>query len=340
MTGARKYLGMAAGAVLFCMSGVAQSPLVTVLNIELANQTIYEGDVFDYSKLASDPNPVSPTPPSLKTFATFTVIADIVRVNGKPGKGTMLEITRAIRISPNPTPGVAMADTTRGGLYDFNFEFQQADGTPIGSIRSGGAGQGPPPPGAIKTIGAANHPILGGTGAFLGVRGYQGSPPGGSQNVTGAYQTSVAEDPINRRLRAGGSAFQTMYIIPMFWPEVVKTTNGLAVVHSSDFSLVTPAKPARSGEILTLFATGLGPTLPGLEPGAVFTANPLQVANSPIEVIVSGLSAQVLYAGGYPGTADTYQVNFQVPDGVASGTASLQMTAAWIAGSTVHIPVQ
>jgi len=323
---------------LFCSSTFAADPPITILNIELANETLYVGDVSDYSKLASDPNPVPPAQPSNRNFGTTIVIADIVLVNGKPAKGTMIEHTRAIRLSPNPTAGVATADTTRYGIYDFNFEFQRADGAPIGSIRSGGAGQGPPPPGAIKTIASANHPILGGTGAFLGVRGYQGAAPGST--VAGAYQASVAEDPINRRSRGGGPAYHTMYIIPMFWPEVVTTANGPAVVHSTDFSLVTSAKPARGGEILSLFATGLGPTNPGLEAGAVFAASPLQVATSPIEVFVGDQSAEVLYAGGYPGTTSAYQVNFRMPPGIAPGMANLRMTAAWIGGSTVQIPVQ
>jgi uncharacterized protein (TIGR03437 family) len=36
---------------------------------------------------------------------------------------------------------------------------------------------------------------------------------------------------------------------------------------ASDFTRVTAAKPARSGETLTLLASGLGPTRPGVDPG-------------------------------------------------------------------------
>ena len=98
---------------LFCSSAFAADPPVTILNIELANETLYLGDVSDYSKLASDPNPVPFTQPSNRNFGTTIVIADIVLVNGKPAKGTMIEHTRAIRLSPNPTAGVATADITR-----------------------------------------------------------------------------------------------------------------------------------------------------------------------------------------------------------------------------------
>ena len=274
--------------------------------------------------------------------APVWVISDIVAVNGKPAKGTMVERVSILHLSPTAPPGDTIADTFRTGLYDFNFEIQQADGTPIGSIRSGGVGGGAPPPGAIKAVAVANHPILGGTGAFLGVRGYQGSPPASpaGNNMTLARTASFSEDPANRRILGGGPAHHTLYIIPMFWPKILTTRNGPAIVHASDYALVTTAKPAESGEILTLFATGLGPTRPGLELGDTFTAAPLQVANSPVDVTVNGAAAEVLYAGGYPGTTNTYQVDFRLPSGITSGTASLQITAAWIGGPEVKIPVQ
>jgi uncharacterized protein (TIGR03437 family) len=131
-----------------------------------------------------------------------------------------------------------------------------------------------------------------------------------------------------------------VYLIPLLKPEIVITRNGPAIVHASDSSLVTASKPAKGGEVLTLYATGLGPTRPALEPGKVFTADPLQLTNSSIEVSVGGQLAEVLYAGGYPGSSDAFQVNFRIPNGVAPGTPSLQLTAAFIPGGTVGIPVQ
>ena len=130
------------------------------------------------------------------------------------------------------------------------------------------------------------------------------------------------------------------HLIPMFRPEIVTTANGPAVVHADDFSLVTPAKPARSGETLTLFASGLGPTRPGVNPGQPFTADPAQIVNSPVELTIDGKAAEVLYAGGDPGAVDRYQVNFRVPEGMIAGLAAVQLTSAWIGGPEVKIAVQ
>ena len=129
-------------------------------------------------------------------------------------------------------------------------------------------------------------------------------------------------------------------MIPMSRPEVTKLPSGPAITHSSDFSLVTAAKPATQGEILSLFATGLGPVIPGVDPGQPFPSSPLAVVNSPVEVIVNGKAAEVLSAVGYPGAVDGYQVNFRVPPDTAKGPAIIQVTAAWISGAPVSIPVQ
>jgi uncharacterized protein (TIGR03437 family) len=123
-------------------------------------------------------------------------------------------------------------------------------------------------------------------------------------------------------------------------PQVLTTASGPAVTHSSDFSSVTSSNPAAAGEVLSLFATGLGPTVPSVDPGQPFPSSPAATVNSPIEVKVNGNSAEVLGAVGFPGSLDGYQVNFRVPAGVAKGTATIQVSAAWIAGPAVQITVK
>ena len=115
---------------------------------------------------------------------------------------------------------------------------------------------------------------------------------------------------------------------------------GPAIAHSGDFSLVTASKPAAQGEILSIFATGLGPVVPGVDPGRPFPASPLAVVNSPVEVTVNGKAAEVIGAVGYPGAVDAYQVNFRVPPDTARGPATIQVTAAWVSGTPVSIPMQ
>ena len=189
------------------------------------------------------------------------------------------------------------------------------------------------PCGAPKTA-SPRFLEVGGTGAFLGARGQ-------AATIMNTHRsTSTLENPINRRTFPAGLWKLVVQVIPMRTPEVGLTTTGPAIVHSSDFSLVTAAKPARAGEVLTLFASGLGPTRPGVDPGQAFTASPAQIVSSPIDVLVNGKAGEVLYSGGYPNTVDNYPVNFRMPDGVTSGLASVQLSAAWVVGAEVKISVQ
>lgn len=150
----------------------------------------------------------------------------------------------------------------------------------------------------------------------------------------------MTEDPANRRTHGGAKEKFVLDVIPAFVPQIVTTAGGPAVTHSSDFSLVTTSKPAAAGEILSVFMTGLGPTRPGIDPGQPFPQSPLQTVNSPVAVTVNGEPAQVTAAVGLPGSMDGHQVNFRVPPNAARGTASLQVSAAWIAGAPLMINIQ
>jgi len=128
-------------------------------------------------------------------------------------------------------------------------------------------------------------------------------------------------------------------VSPMVLPQIVTIATGPAIFHA-DFSPVTAAKPATSGEVLIVTATGLGPTVPGIDPGQPFPSNTILQVNSPLTVSVNGKPADIINGIGWPGQVDTYRVDFRVPDGTTPGTAMIQLTVAWIAGSSVNIPIQ
>jgi uncharacterized protein (TIGR03437 family) len=133
-----------------------------------------------------------------------------------------------------------------------------------------------------------------------------------------------------------------LYLIPMSRPEIQATATGPAVYHAADFSPVTATSPARGGEILIAGARNLGSTRPELLPpgSRPFKADPIEVVNSPVEVTVNGKEAEVINRVGWPGTYDLYRVDFRVPSGLPPGKATVQLTAAWIPGTPVEIPVQ
>ena len=338
-------LATALCAAALSHGGWAQvAPPLALMEIETANQVQYVEDISDVSKFANDPSMTiacygsSGRPECANqrlTFHAFLVLADIVAVNGQAVKGTAVIRGRRIQATPTPNPGMAIADVARQTIQDMTYEILTVDGRAIGTIMFLGLGLGSSPPGAPPFTPGGNYTIVGGTGAFLGVRGQATGHV--DQNVRLA---SIAEDPASRHKNGGGAAGLVLQLIPMTRPEIVTTPTGPAVTHSSDFTLVAASKPAAAGEILSLFATGLGPTVPAVDPGQPFPSNPLAAVNSPVDVSVNGKSAEVLAAVGFPGVVDGYQVNFRVPADAAKGMATIQVSAAWITGPPVNVPIQ
>jgi hypothetical protein len=316
----------------------AQMP-PAVLRIDTANFVRYDQETADWTKYGTSPGIVTLAPGHLPPFGSYISLADVVSVNGKPVKGVRVLRGLNTNFAINAVPKQAVADIAGSPYFDQLFVIQNLDGTVIGTIIVTGQQITDPAP-AASGLGGWGTVVVGGSGAFLGVTGQGCGVSGGGTPPGGARVSSVTEDPANRRINGGGATYSVLCLIPRTRPEVVTNAAGPAIVHANDYSLVTPSKPANPGEILTLFATGLGPTRPGVDPGQPFTADPQQLVIAPVEVLVNGKSSQVLYAGGYPGAVDGYQVNFRVPDNATPGMASVQMTSAWIPGPEAKMVTQ
>jgi len=318
-----------------CKTVSGQGSSSVILNVNTENSVVYLDDVSDVSRFATNLNVTAAV--VARNFQQSIVMADIVSVNGQPAKGVVLFSIRTINLRTAPTPGQAIADVMRTNTQSGTFEILSANGTPVGTIMTSGlGGAGPAPAGAPLAVNQGNNTIVGGTGAFLGARGQQGQAV--TSQTIGNRQASMTEDPANRRQNGGGKLQFVLDVIPMFRPEVILTQGFPSVTHSN--GVLVEAQPARSGEILSLFATGLGPTLPGIDPGKTFTANPVQIVNSPVQVTVNGRPAEVLSAVGVPDTVDTYKVDFLLPSALGSGPATIQVTSGFIPGPEFQIPVR
>ena len=315
----------------YCRLARGQTPIV--LTLETDNVVSYETDTPDLTKYATNPN-ITPAVP-FRNFTSGTMLGDNVSINGEPVKGlyTSRVITMIASPTPNPATGGAIADSTHASARYQIFEILKTDSTPIGTIMVVGMYSGITPGSPSGVTG--DWAVVGGTGAFLGVRGQMGS----RANVVNPRIASVVEEPANRRINGGGKIVAVFTLYPMLIPQVVITHAGPAI-HSSDFTLVSESKPISAGEVVLLFMTGLGPTQPGVDPGQPFAESPVQVVNSPIDVRVNGESAEVLEAVGVPGSLDCYRLTFTVPKNTARGLARVQVSVAWIPGTPIGIAIR
>jgi uncharacterized protein (TIGR03437 family) len=86
-------------------------------------------------------------------------------------------------------------------------------------------------------------------------------------------------------------------------------------------------QPIAAGEIMEIYATGLGPV----------NANGLSV---PVSVTVGGQNAEVLFAGLAPGFSGLYQINIRVSAGTPSGNQALQITQGSVRSNTPLVRVR
>jgi uncharacterized protein (TIGR03437 family) len=115
---------------------------------------------------------------------------------------------------------------------------------------------------------------------------------------------------------------------------------GYAAAEHDDGSLVTPSNPAQVGESVSVYATGFGDVQPGVADGSAAPADPLSNATNEITAAVGGVTAPVYYAGLAPGFVALYQLNLQIPDGVANGDNFLDISGPDSYSSEALIPVE
>ncbi|HYK92379.1 MAG TPA: hypothetical protein VE398_26695 [Acidobacteriota bacterium] len=309
----------------------------TILQVDVQNVVVYVGDV-SFDKLVSNPGVtnVSPLP-----FSQSTGLGDVVGVNGKPARGLWMLRATPVLTTPTPGPGsgIAIADSARLAEVTQSVEIMKPDLTSIGTIMAAGPGFGANPPGSPLATHLSNNCVTGGTGAYLGARGQLGTT--GLHPDAPVRFASASENPALRRVNGGGILNFIVHVIPYLAPEVIYLADYLpAVFHTSDQTLVTSANPAVAGEVLALTVKGLGPTIPNVDPGQPFPTTSVCIVNSPVEALVNGESAAVVFAGGEPGRVDIYDVEFRLPTNAKSGLANVQLISGFIKGAPFEISIQ
>ena len=114
--------------------------------------------------------------------------------------------------------------------------------------------------------------------------------------------------------------------------------NLLAAALHADFSVVTPSNPARPGEVILLFVTGLGPTSPAVGTNVPGPIPPAVTVNDPL-VLVAGVEAEVLGSFYAPKLSTAYQINFRIPIILPSGNAILQVSIVGAESQESLIPI-
>jgi uncharacterized protein (TIGR03437 family) len=136
------------------------------------------------------------------------------------------------------------------------------------------------------------------------------------------------------------SAPQTIFL-DAFAPGIFTTTQqGIgraAALHEDGFSPITGQNPARLGEVITLFATGLGATSPPLGTGEPASGQTTLVTPT---VLIGGLPADVQFSGAAPGYVGLNQINVGIPANATTGPdVPIVLTIGGKQSNEVTLPV-
>jgi len=159
-------------------------------------------------------------------------------------------------------------------------------------------------------------------------------------NIQVAFEVNAPSDQTivtidNNGALASFANVQTFRVQPGFFQVPDSGRLIVAALHL-DFSRVTDANPARPGDVILLFLTGLGPLLDPV--GTNVPGSGERTVENPV-VTIDGVEQVVLGSFYAPGLISGYQVNMVIGPGAAIGDRILQLIAGGIAGEQAIIPI-
>lgn len=126
-------------------------------------------------------------------------------------------------------------------------------------------------------------------------------------------------------------------------PAMFQMAPGAVVATHLNGSVVSSDAPARAGEIVNLWATGLGQTNPDLEDGVLPAAAQWLSLLGEFGIRINGTAVDpgsILYAGVAPGYAGLYQVNLRLPDPLPADPEIRMEMGAMLSPPAVVLPAR
>jgi uncharacterized protein (TIGR03437 family) len=126
-------------------------------------------------------------------------------------------------------------------------------------------------------------------------------------------------------------------------PSLFASQTSYAIATHLDGSLISSTSPAKPGEWVVLYGTGMGPTIPGQLAYELPTAiAPLQDMNL-FSVLLNGTAVDhkaIYYAGIAPGNAGLYQVNLKLPDNAPANPQIQISSEGFLSPAGIFLAVQ
>lgn len=104
--------------------------------------------------------------------------------------------------------------------------------------------------------------------------------------------------------------------------------------------VATVASPARRGDVISIYANGLGAVSGNVSSGEPSPASPLAETLASPTVTIGGRQAQVLFSGLAPFFVGLYQLNVVIPADTPSGVQPVVITQNGISSKQANVPIE
>ena len=164
----------------------------------------------------------------------------------------------------------------------------------------------------------------------------------GQQQINFQVPWEVAGKPTASIAVVNNGTTGAVSVVPVLatQPAVFSYSSGAntfgAILHAN-FQLADTAHPAKAGEVVLIYCTGLGVVSSAPEDGAAGNG---QSTTATSTATIGGAAAPVSFSGLAPGFVGLYQVNAKVPSGLKSGNQAVVVAIGGSSSKSVLLPVQ
>jgi len=123
-------------------------------------------------------------------------------------------------------------------------------------------------------------------------------------------------------------------------PAFFEVGSGAVAALDANYQLVSSSNPAGGGQVVMLFANGLGPVTNQPATGEPAPYDPLAETLTKPVVTIGGRSAEVFFSGLAPGFAGLYQINVAIPAGLSAGNQPVTVSIGGRTSKTSYIAIR
>lgn len=140
---------------------------------------------------------------------------------------------------------------------------------------------------------------------------------------------------------SGPAIYGNLFTVSLrdYAPALFENT-GVAAALDANYAIIGPSNKATRGKVVMLYANGLGPVTNQPASGDPASASPLSWTTTMPVVTIGGQNAAVHFSGLAPGFPGLYQINVEVPSGIAAGNQPVTVSIGGQVSKASTLPVQ